>query len=112
MSICMRPTWKPLAEPWPGAAAIPKRIRTARREILKNLQENPTARDIENGNALERRAHPAQRPEDFQFRLEARDGPVEASVIREIPFRNASEAVTIVLSQVKAVTKWPAVLGG
>ena len=36
--------------------------------------------------------------------------PIEASVIREIPFRNASEAVTIVLSQVKAVTKWPAVL--
>ena len=33
-------------------------------------------------------------------------------MIRDIAFRNASEAVTIVLSQIKAVTKWPAALEG
>ena len=36
--------------------------------------------------------------------------PVEASVIQDIPFRNASEGVTMVLSQIRAVTKWPAAL--
>ena len=42
--------------------------------------------------------------------LKTATAPIEATVIRDIPFRNASEAVTIILSQVKAVTKWPAVL--
>jgi hypothetical protein len=44
--------------------------------------------------------------------LKTATAPIEAGTIREIPFRNASEAVTIVLSQVKEVTKWPAVLDG
>ena len=36
--------------------------------------------------------------------------PIDASVIQEIAFRNASEGVTIVLSQIRAVTKWPSAL--
>ena len=44
--------------------------------------------------------------------LRIASGPIEAAVISDIPFRNASEAVTIVLSQIKAVTKWPAALEG
>jgi hypothetical protein len=87
-----------------------ERIQTARREILKNLQENPSARDIENGNALNAALTQLTDPKISSSVLRLATSPVEASVIRDIPFRNASEAVTIVLSQVKAVTKWPAVL--
>ena len=87
-----------------------ERIRTARREILKNLQENPTASDIENGNALNAALTQLSDPKISSSVLKLAKAPLDASVIREIPFRNASEAVTIVLSQVKAVTKWPAVL--
>ncbi len=36
--------------------------------------------------------------------------PLEPKTIKDIPFRYASEAVTIALSQVKAATKWPASL--
>ncbi len=36
--------------------------------------------------------------------------PIDASVIQDIAFRNASEGVTIVLSQIRAVTKWPRAL--
>jgi hypothetical protein len=88
-----------------------ERIRTARREILKALLENPSARDVENGNALNAALTQLTDPKISSSVMRLAMSPIEASVIREIPFRNASEAVTIVLSQVKAVTKWPAVLG-
>jgi hypothetical protein len=89
-----------------------ERVQTARREILKALQENPSARDIENGNALNAALTQLSDPKVSSSVLRLATSPIEANVIREIPFRNASEAVTIVLSQVKAVTKWPAVLSG
>ena len=36
--------------------------------------------------------------------------PIDSKLITDIPFRNASEAVTIILSQVKGATKWPPAL--
>ena len=81
-----------------------------RAEILKNLQENPTARDVENGDALNVAVNQLSSPRISSSALKMATSQVDASVIREIPFRNASEAVTIILSQVKAVTKWPRVL--
>ncbi len=36
--------------------------------------------------------------------------PIDAKIIAEIPFRYASEAVTIILSQVKGATQWPPAL--
>jgi exonuclease VII small subunit len=91
-------------------SANSERVRTMRREILKTLQENPSARDIENGNALNAALTQLTDPKISSSVLRLATSPIEASVVREIPFLNASEAVTIVLSQVKAVTKWPAVL--
>jgi hypothetical protein len=81
-------------------------------EIIKNLQENPTARDIETGDALNAALNQLIDPRISSSALRTATAPIEADVIREIPFRNASEAVTIVLSQVKAATKWPAALEG
>jgi hypothetical protein len=87
-----------------------ERINAAQREILKNLQDNPTARDIENGNALNAAITQLTDPKISSSVFRLAKTPLEASVIRDIPFRNASEAVTIVLSHVKSATKWPTVL--
>ena len=45
-----------------------EKIRTARREILRTLQENPSATDIANGNATQRRDHPTQRTRGSRVR--------------------------------------------
>jgi hypothetical protein len=89
-----------------------ERIRTARSEILKNLLESPSARDVENGNALNAAVTQLSDPRISTSSLRTASAPIEAGTIREIPFRNASEAVTIVLSQIKDIIKWPAVLNG
>jgi hypothetical protein len=88
------------------------RNRAMRDEILKNLQENPTPRDIETGDALNVAVNQLSDPRISSSALKLAKSPVDASMIRDIPFRNASEAVTIVLSQVKAAKKWPAALEG
>jgi predicted transcriptional regulator len=80
-------------------------------KIIKNLQENPTAYDIRNGDALNAALDQLANPKIQSSTLYSiAKAPLEAKVIRDIPFRNASEAVTIVLSQMKGVTKWPAQL--
>ncbi len=107
----MRPTSKPRAEWLPDGGEIPSGSTRRSSEILKNLQDNPTARDIENGNALNAAITQLSDPRISSSVFKLAKTPLEASVIREIPFRNASEAVTIVLSHVKSATKWPAVLG-
>jgi hypothetical protein len=89
-----------------------ERVNSARSEILKKLLENPSPTDIDNGNALNAAITQLTDPKISSSVFRLAKAPLEASVIREIPFRNASEAVTIVLSHVKSGTKWPAVLSG
>ncbi len=81
-------------------------------EIIKNLQDHPTARDVENGDALNAALDQLSDPRISSSSLKIATAPIDAKVIKDIPFRNASEAVTIVLSQVKAAHKWPAALNG
>jgi hypothetical protein len=77
-------------------------------KIIKNLQENPTSYDIRNGDALNAALDQLANPKIQSSTLYSlAKAPLEAKVIRDIPFRNASEAVTIVLSQMKGATKWP-----
>ncbi len=85
--------------------------RTQNDAIITRIRDNPTARDIEMGDALNAAVNQLTHPKVSSSALKiAASAPVEASVIADIPFRNASEAVTIVLSQIKAVTRWPAAL--
>ena len=79
-------------------------------ELLKNLRERPTARDVENGDALNAALDQLSDPRISSSSLKIATSPVDAQIIKDIPFRNASEAVTIVLSQVKAASKWPSAL--
>ena len=78
--------------------------------IITRIRDNPTFRDIEMGDALNAAVNQLSDPRISSSALKIASAPVDASVIQDIPFRNAGAGVTIVLSQIKAVTKWPAAL--
>jgi len=79
-------------------------------QIIKRLQDNPTAKDVTDGDALNAALDQLSDPRIQSSSLRLADTPIDAKVIAEIPFRNASEGVSIILSQVKGATKWPAAL--
>ena len=64
------------------------------------------------GDALNAALNQIADPRISSSALKLATAPVEANVIREIAFRNASEGVTIVLSHIKAATTWPRALEG
>ena len=74
------------------------------------LEKNPTTLDVENGDALNRALDQLTDPRIGSSTIRMATGQVDADLIREIPFRNNSEAVTIVLSDVKNATRWPSAL--
>ncbi len=78
--------------------------------LIKRIQEDPTARDIERGDALNAALDQLSDPRIHSSALRMADTPISAQMIRDIRFRNAAEAVTFSLSQLKASTQWPAVL--
>jgi hypothetical protein len=78
--------------------------------LMKRIQDNPTPRDIENGDALNAALDQLSDPRIHSSALRMSDTPISAKTIRDIPFRNAAEAVTFSLSRLKASSQWPAVL--
>jgi hypothetical protein len=78
--------------------------------IMKRIQENPTARDVTDGDALNAALDQLSDPRIQGSSLRVATEPIQAKIIAEIPFRYASEGVTIILSDVKGATKWPAAL--
>ncbi len=88
------------------------KTKAAYNEYIKNLQDHPTARDVENGDALNAALDQLADPSISSSSLKIATAPIDAKIIGDIPFRNASEAITIVLSQIKAAKKWPPSLDG
>jgi hypothetical protein len=86
--------------------------RASYNEIMKNIQDHPTARDVENGDALNAALDQLSDPRISSSSLKIAAAPIDANIVKDIPFHNASEAVTIVLSQVKEANKWPPALDG
>jgi hypothetical protein len=81
-------------------------------DYKKNLQDHPTARDVENGEALNAALDQLSDPRISSSSLKIATAPIAANVIKDIPFVSASEAVTIILSQIKAARQWPPALNG
>jgi hypothetical protein len=75
----------------------------------KQIQDNPTPQQIENGDALNAAVAQLSDPRLGSSALRAANAPVEAKVIAEIPLQNASERVTIMLDELKGALNWPAV---
>lgn len=77
---------------------------------LKRLREAPNEREVQNGDALNTALDQLSDPRIHRSALRLATDPVDAQLIRDIPFRNASEAITITLSHFKNAAKWPAAL--
>jgi hypothetical protein len=90
--------------------AVLARNKNAYEALLKRMQDNPTAADVESGDALNAALDQLSDPRVHSSALRMADAPVSAKTIRDIPFRNAAEAVTFSLSQLKVSSQWPAVL--
>jgi hypothetical protein len=76
--------------------------------VMKRIQESPTKRDIEDGDALNAILDQLTDPRIRGSALRSAGGSVDAKLISQIPFRNASEAITVTLGQLKTATHWPA----
>jgi hypothetical protein len=88
------------------------KTKAAYNEYRKNLQDHPTAHDVESGDALNAALDQLNDPRISSSSLKIATAPVDAAVIKDIPFHSASEAVTIVLNQVKTARQWPSSLNG
>jgi hypothetical protein len=86
------------------------RDRNAYNAFLKRIQSDPTGADVESGDALNAALDQLSDPRIHTSALRMADTQIPAKTIRDIPFRNAAEGVSFSLSQLKASTKWPAVL--
>jgi hypothetical protein len=86
------------------------RDKNAYNAFLKRMQDDPTGADIDSGDALNAALDQLSDPRIHTSALRMADTQIPARTIREIPFRNAAEGVSFSLAQLKASTKWPAVL--
>ena len=79
-------------------------------QIIKRLQDNPTSRDVYDGDALNAALDQLSDPRLHSSTLRQASKPVPREVVANIPFRYASEAVTIILSNLKGANEWPPAL--
>ncbi len=80
--------------------------------ISDRLHNNPEPRDIENGDALNAALDDLTDPKVHGSALRLVRNPVPGKAIRQIPFENASEAVTLSLDQLTGPKAWPDALQG
>jgi len=81
-------------------------------ELYKRVRDNPQEGDIDNGDALNAILDQITNPKIHSTALRFIKDPIDAKAIREIPFENASEAVTLSLSQLTGEDGWPPALQG
>ncbi len=84
--------------------------KNAYNSIMKRLQDNPTSRDVDDGDALNAALDQLSDPRIQSSSLKAASTPIPAKIIADIPFRYASEAVTIIMTNLKGAKQWPPAL--
>ena len=75
--------------------------------VEKRIREEPSNADIENGDALNAALDQITDPRVHSSALRLATTKVPGKVVREIPFVNASEAVSISLDQITDEKNWP-----
>ena len=80
--------------------------------IETRIRDNPEARDIRNGDALNAILHQLTDPKIHSTALRFIKDPIDSKTIRAIPFENASEAVTLSLDELTGEGDWPVALRG
>jgi hypothetical protein len=84
--------------------------KNAYNSIVKRLRDNPTAKDVDDGDALNAALDQLSDPRIQSSSLKMASNQIPARIIAEIPFRYASEAVTIIMSNLKEAKEWPPAL--
>jgi len=93
-------------------ARIMKRDANAGSALYKRVTENPDAHDIANGDALNAILDQLTNPKVHSTALRLLRDPISGKAVREIPFENASDAVTISLHELTGEGDWPLALRG
>lgn len=82
--------------------------RDAYNATMDRIINNPTARDIQQGDALNAILDQLSDPRIPPSVLRDTDAPIDSALVRQIPFVNASEAISISLEKLRDASKWPA----
>jgi hypothetical protein len=93
-------------------ARLMRRDAAAGEAIYKRIRDNPDDHDITNGDALNAILDQLNNPKISSSALRLIKTPISGKAIREIPFENASEAVTLCLDQLTGEEGWPPALQG
>jgi hypothetical protein len=93
-------------------ARMQKRDSAAGDAMYKRVTEDPSANDISNGDALNAILSQLTNPKIHSTALRLIRNPIDGKAVREIPFENASEAVTLSLHQLSGEGSWPPALQG
>jgi len=83
------------------------RNQKAYEDRLTRIATNPEPRDIRQGDALNAIYDQLADPRIQPSSLRSADDTVDADLVRQIPFVNASEAITISLAKIKDAAEWP-----
>ena len=75
---------------------------------MDRIHNNPTPRDIEQGDALNAILDQLADPRIPPSSIRNVDAPIDAQLVLQIPFVNASEAISISLAGLRDASKWPA----
>jgi hypothetical protein len=89
-----------------------RRDAAAGEAIYKRVRDNPDDHDITSGDALNAILDQLTDPRVHSSALRSIKTPISGKVIREIPFENASEAVTLTLEKLTGEGGWPPALQG
>jgi hypothetical protein len=91
-------------------ARMLKRDAKAGEAIYTKVRDNPDDHDIRNGDALNAILDQLTNPKVHSTALRLIRTPVSSKALREIPFENASEAVTLSLDDLTGEGDWPVAL--
>jgi hypothetical protein len=72
----------------------------------RQLRDNPTQRDVESGDALNAAVADLSDPRLGSSALRAAKVPVPAGLIADVPFINAAERVTLMLTDERSTLNW------
>jgi hypothetical protein len=88
--------------------ALADKNQAAIAQIAEQIRTNPTAADIDDGAALNALLDQLSHPSILEgSSLRMASTPVEADLIKKIPFRDSTDAVTIALDQLTDEKSWP-----
>ena len=97
---------------------VPRRMRrqqidsTSGEKIYQRLRDNPLPADIDSGDALNVILDQVNDPRVHSSALRMGTAEVPGAAIQQIPFVNASEAVSFSIHQLAAKDDWPVALRG